>query len=178
VIDSTINCQSASVEVEITPALSSRHTMPVTKSDAPTAKKLAHLYRLIFTFPDLLEPDSFVPEEGNGPVFLEPAPLAKAVAAKGVMPLWLEECPAEYRLNWGEDWKSFHDSLRDMAKLTKKGSIDTWNWVNNGLSDVLTLAREEGWDSCCDEMVRVQRAGRLRRCSPSQSPLDYQLPER
>jgi hypothetical protein len=128
--------------------------MPVTKRDARTAKKLAYLYRLIFTMPELLEPNKIIPVEGQGPVLIELSPLAIATGAKCIMPLWLEECPEEYQMNWGDDWKHFHDSLQHMADLTKKGDIDSWDWIENGLHDVLTMARSEGWDSCCDEMVR------------------------
>lgn len=124
--------------------------MPATNARAPTAKKLSHLWRLIFRLPGLVEDDQIVIDER---AVAKPSVLSRALAEAEVVPFWLEECPVDHKPTWGDRWDKVRAGMQTLASLSAKGDIDKFDWVEADMSDVLNLARAKKWDGAVDRLV-------------------------
>ena len=121
-----------------------------TKNNHATSRKLAHLYHLIHTIPELLQP-----EEGivNDTVVEYLSPFARCLKEAGVVTFLEEECPSELKEEWGESWDEIRCGLTDLKELNRRMDIESFPWNAAGLKAMREHAREKKWDSACDRMV-------------------------
>jgi hypothetical protein len=121
------------------------------QSVATTSRKLAHMYRLMFLFPQTVEDSRLTGPHGELQVV--PAPLARRFTECGGIPFWLEECPEQYESEWGSQWEKIREALQEMSDLETKTEVDSFKWKGSPLDAVAKLARKQKWDSCMDEEV-------------------------
>ncbi|KAF5368204.1 hypothetical protein D9757_011311 [Collybiopsis confluens] len=120
------------------------------QSAGQASRKLSHLYRLAFRYPQAVTIQQVVVDEEVKDV--EPTLLARWRHMRA-LPLWEQQCPPEFADEWGTRWNALHSALKNMSTLSTVTAVNKFKWKGNGLEDVALLAKTGKWDSCLNDDI-------------------------